>query len=131
MAKPPGSGGRTAGVSERHVDEIYRTLRTTIRFGFGCLMVYFVSQAAITMAGQTTSVVVRAGLSLFADLHFVLSFALAGAAGMWAIFERTQRHEVTERLHRRIKELEQALDPNRSSSNLTSRGKTNPRDRMN
>lgn len=131
MANPPADAARTSAASERHIEELYRTLRTAIRFGCGSVIAYLASQAAIAMAGQTTSVVVHAGLSFFADLRFVLSFALAGAAGTWAIFERGLRQRVTEPLHGRIRELEAAIDPHRSSSKLTSKGKTNPMDRMN
>lgn len=130
MAKAQTAVGGSARLSARHVDEIYRTIRTAIRFGFGAFCVWSVTQAIAALAGQNTSVIVQAGLSAFADLRFVFTFSLAGVAGVWALMERRLRQRATERLHKRVKELETEVDPKRSMSSLTTKGQTNPKDRF-
>ena len=47
---------------------------------------------------------------------------------VWAVIERELRKRQIERFHGTIKELELRLDPNRTSSNLTIQGDTNPED---
>jgi len=113
----------------RTLEERYRLGRQIIRW-LGILgLAWFTKDAIITFAGHSTSVLVQAGLSIFADLRFVISFALVGSCAAWALIERTIRQKRVEQLHRRVKELETGIDPQRSSSRLTSKGKTNPKDR--
>jgi hypothetical protein len=85
--------------------------------------------AVEAMAGKSTTVLRSWGLAIVADWRVSISVAVAGLAGLWALLERRIRQSTVERLHRRVKELETIVDPNRSSSNLTPRGASNPRDR--
>jgi hypothetical protein len=55
---------------------------------------------------------------------------LFGAGGLgYGLRERKLRRQTTERLTQRTITLEKAMDPNRTSSHLTTRGTTNPEDR--
>jgi len=86
-------------------------------------------QALSDFAGQVTSVTLTAALSVIADVKLAVSLALAGGAAIWGLIERKLRHRKVEYLQARIRDLETARDPKRSSSGLTPKGQTHPRDR--
>jgi hypothetical protein len=81
-----------------------------------------------------------AGHYTFADIgikvigDFKISEAvsyLLGAGGMgYGLRERRLRRQTTERFSQRNYALERLVDPNRTSSHLTTRGTTNPEDRI-
>jgi hypothetical protein len=106
------------------VEQSFTTARTVIRtvgwVGAAYTLTFF--------AGQSTSVAVNATLSLLADLKFVLSLTLAGGTVAWAMIERSLRHRKVSYLQNRIRELETSIDRKRTSSGLTAKGKTNPKD---
>ena len=110
------------------IDQIFTTCRTLIRATAGCLAVYFLTQGITTLAGRQTNVIVDIAFSVLADFKFMLTMTLAGTATAWAIAERRLRHRKTEYLQNRIQKLEKHIDPHRSTSGLTSRGETNPKD---
>ncbi len=58
-------------------------------------------------------------------LYWIIIFATV----LWAIAERWFRHYKTSYMQTRITELEKRIDPRRTSSQLTQKGKTNPKDR--
>src|SRR5438128_2329756 len=123
MNKPP-SARTQERIAVATVEERYRTLRTLIRVAGAVYAVYLGHGALEVLAGETTKLALE--LSVLADVKFTLTFALAGAATTWAVAERIIRHRKVEQMQGRIKELETRLDPNRSSSGLTPKGKTNP-----
>ena len=108
-------------------EQRYRTLRTAIKASGWVLGVWMLGYVIQPLAGQETAV--SLAISLLADLKFVVTITLAGAAAAWAVVERMLRYRKTEYLQNRIRDLEMELDPSRSSSGLTPKGKTNPRDR--
>lgn len=61
-----------------------------------------------------------------------VSITLAWGAGLMAVVyglkQRKLRKDTIERMQLRVHQLETKIDPNRSSSNLTSRGDTRPED---
>ncbi|MDO3434620.1 hypothetical protein QWJ46_18255 [Rhizobium sp. CBN3] len=118
---------RSVAVEMASVEQFYRTLRTLIKTAglVGCF--YFIALAMAPFAGKETAV--SFALNFLADVKFVLTLGLAGAAGTWAVAERMLRERKTQKLQDRVKELETRIDPNRSTSGLTRTGKTNPRDR--
>lgn len=126
MNKPP-SARTTERVLLARVEERYRTFRTLIRAIAAVIGVYVARNALEVLAGETTRVALE--LSVLADVKFAVTLTLAGAATTWAVVERTIRHRKVENMQGRIKELETRIDPNRSSSGLTPKGKTNPRDK--
>jgi hypothetical protein len=109
------------------VDRFYRTVRTAIRVGGGCFAAWCLYLAVDSVAGKTTAFSV--GLSLLWDVRLVLAFSIAGSAILWATAERWLRHRKVEFVQGRIRELELKIDPNRSTSGLTTKGRTNPKDR--
>jgi hypothetical protein len=111
------------------VKQRYDTARTAIRWA-GIVIVAYVGFGALkAFAGQSTSVAISLILNALVDLKLQLAIALTGTACAWAAAERILRLRKVESMQGRIKELETRLDPNRSSSGLTPRGQTNPRDR--
>jgi hypothetical protein len=114
-----------------HIDQIYLTIRTLIRVGGGVVAAYFLFDALKHFAGKSTDLDVAASLmfSALVDLKVAILVSLAGAACAWAAVERMIRHRNTEKMAQRIEELEKQIDPQRTSSRLTKRGKTNPQDK--
>jgi hypothetical protein len=113
------------------VDQRYRTARTLIRAGFGAFACWCLYLGVNSVAGKTTAfqAALTVGFSLLWDIRFVVAFSLAGAAIAWGTVERLLRHRKVNYLQGRIKELEQSIDPGRSTSGLTTKGRTHPRDR--
>ena len=116
-------------LEQQKLDQRYRLWRTLIRAAATVGCVWLMAEAVGELAGKDTSVVVRGVLSVFADIKFVVSVALAGCAAAWAVLERWLRHRKVEHLQARVIALEQQIDPNRSSSGLTAKGQTHPADR--
>jgi hypothetical protein len=127
MSIPPHPDANT--IEFYRIQQRYSTARTTIKSIAWVFCVYVAFSAATKFAGQSTSVAISLILTALFDLKFVFSFALAGAACAWAAAERALRHRKVEQMQGRLKQLETQIDPNRSSSGLTTQGKTAPSDR--
>lgn len=110
-----------------HLEQVYRTARTAIRALAAVAVAYIFRDSVTFFAGQTTKVGLE--LSAVGDIKFVATISVAGLASAWAYTERKLRHRKVETLQGRIGELERRLDPNRSTSGLTTAGKTHPRDK--
>ena len=111
------------------IHEGFSTARTVIRTIGAIVLAYFFYRMIGELAGQTTSVTVDLLIRIFAKFQVWISIAAGTALALWGKRERTLRKRTTARLHARIKELETRLDPQRTTSTLTPRGDTNPRDR--
>jgi membrane protein YqaA with SNARE-associated domain len=107
----------------------YATARTAIKAAAWVACAYIGFNAATAFAGQSTAVAISLILTALVDAKFALSIALAGAACAWAVAERLLRHRKVEQMQGRLKELEKKIDPGRSSSGLTTKGQTAPKDR--
>ncbi len=110
-------------------EERYRLFRLIVMWAGICVLGYLAKDAIVALAGHSTSVVVQAGLKIISDVRFTASYMVSAGCTTWAVAERRLRQKRVRELHVRIKELETAIDPNRSSSKLTIEGKTNPSDR--
>ncbi len=113
-------------------DQFYRTVRTLIKCTTVAVIFYFGFQALQVLAGQDTklSVALSFAFTALADIKFAAAISVAGGTTAWAILERSLRLRKVDSLQGRIRQLEQTIDPSRSSSGLTTRGTTNPRDRL-
>lgn len=113
------------------IESRYVTIRTGLRVGGVLGVAYFLFRSIEAIAGQATSlsIIISLILNAFFELKFAFAVTLAGGCAVWAIAERMLRHRKVANLSGRIKELEQSIDPNRTSSGLTKHGKTNPRDK--
>jgi hypothetical protein len=129
-AVPLGARARER-VALLRVDQRYRTFRTALWAGLGAFAFWCLYLCVDSVAGKTTAfqAALTVGFSLLWDIRFVIAFSLAGAATAWGAVERWLRHRKVNYLQGRIKELEQNIDPGRTTSGLTTKGKTHPRDR--
>jgi hypothetical protein len=125
------SGPQDIGLRFARIDAQYRTIRTAIRTAGWLVAAYLFYKTIGVVAGQTTTVSVAVSVILTAlvDLKFALAVSLAGAFGVWAIAERMLRHRAVGRLGTRNAAHERTIHPSRTSSGLTSDGRTNPSDR--
>lgn len=125
------STGLEGAVSFRQIDQLYATIRTAIWAICIVTVAYFGFGALETFAGRSTEIDVALSLVLtaLAELKFVAAISIALGGCGWAFIERMLRHRKVEYLQGRIKALETAIDPSRTSSKLTVQGKTNPSDR--
>ena len=105
-------------------------LRTLIVCGAVCLCVYFMRDAIIAFAGKTSKADFNLIASSFVDMkvQIGLTILLGGSGWVYGLRQRSLRRNTVERLSTRNSELEQRLDPNRSSSQLTNRGTTRKED---
>lgn len=112
--------------------QIYSTIRTAIRTVGVVVIFYFLFQCVGEFAGTSTDLAVAGSFVLAAliNLKFAFAIALTGLACAWGAVERYLRQRQINQFSSRIRELETTIDPNRSSSQLTPWGGTNPQDRM-
>lgn len=113
----------------RLIDQVTGVIKTAIRAGAVVACAYILSQAMEAFAGQSTSVFVQLMFSVIADVKFAVALG-AGAGGLlFGLSQYLLRRRTIKRLHPRAKQLEEIIDSNRTSSNLTLAGETNPSDR--
>jgi lysylphosphatidylglycerol synthetase-like protein (DUF2156 family) len=114
---------------------VFSLLRRHGNFICGCILigfcVYETGGAVKAYAGRSSDVQLNFWLSFMANLRaeFVLSITLAGLSIGLYLRERSKHRETRERLTKRITALESQLDPNRTSSHLTTKGLTRKDDR--
>lgn len=121
------SGRGAERVAVYRVDQRYKTLRTLIRSLLGLGAVYYLHDTVAYLAGQTTRLAFE--LAVAADFKFAATLTLAGCSTAWAVAERYLRYRKVEHFQSRIKELELKIDPKRTSSGLTPKGQTHPKDK--
>jgi hypothetical protein len=115
-------------VQARRIDAIASVVGNLIKYAcwFGC--VFVLGKAIEALAGKTT--LADIGIGLFGELKIerVLSLSVTGGSIVYGMYERKLRHDKTEYLQGRIRDLEKKLDPARSSSRLSERGTPRPED---
>jgi hypothetical protein len=113
------------------IDQKYRTIRTAVRAAAWMFAAWCGYLLGDSLAGKLTGVNIDVSMLLaaLADLKVGILVGLTGMAAAWAVVERYVRQRMVEKLHARVKALEVAIDPNRTSSGLTLRGRTHPDDR--
>ena len=122
-------------------DEIKQYVWLRIADGISSFQASFGKYAAWVLIAWQTRIAVQAlsGKETFASLiaqisyndaslFNILCFALGVSGIGYGLFMRRLLRKQIEKDGEHIKRLEKLLDPNRSSSNLTVRGKTNPSD---
>lgn len=100
-----------------------KVLVALIQFGTIGLIFYFLRDMVHDLAGKETTANIN--VSIFDK---ALSALFGGGGVLYGYKQKKLRKETTEHLQNRIIQLESAIDPNRSSSGLTSVGNTNPED---
>jgi len=104
-------------------------LQSLIKWGGLVFIVYFGYLTVAVLAGKHTEASI--GIKVLGNIRIseALAWLLALGSATYGGAQRKLRRDVVERLHSRNKELERALDPRRSSSQLTPRGNTKPEDK--
>ena len=92
-------------------------------------VVYLISTMVSALAGKTTLADIAIQFLTASHAREWTSYGITGAAIVWAILERRLRKSTGRQLSRRLKVIENRLDPDRSSSELTETGETRPEDR--
>lgn len=108
------------------VTQRYSLARLAIKATAWVVAAWIFRDMVANLAGRETLVALK--FAFFGDWRFTASMSLAGAGCAWAAVERWLKHRTVKQMAARIKELETQIDPNRTSSRLTSEGKTNPKD---
>jgi hypothetical protein len=117
--------GQTRRVIAQNLGLIFRQLTL---LGMVFLIARYFYLSAEALAGQET--IANFGLGFIAKLEFSIKALSAAtiAAILWALLERGLKGNTIKQLSGEKERLELLLDPNRSSSNLTGTGRTNPQD---
>jgi hypothetical protein len=110
-------------------DRVAIVLSHAIRHGGVVAVFYFIFRSIEALAGKETIAVTIASVIGKAEINNWLAWVLAISFGYYGRRQKQLRRKVTERLQERIKSLENKLDKNRSSSNLTPGGETRLEDR--
>ena len=116
---------------ERYWTEAIASVANTVtKWGALVLIAFFGYRAVDVLAGQET--LADIGIRFLADIRVSTAVGwLSGLLGVgYGIRQRALRYNTIERLQTRIRELESAIDPKRSSSKLTTRGQTRPEDEL-
>ena len=90
---------------------------------------YFGYLSIAALAGKTT--VANFLFKLFGSIgvNAGVAYIFGGGGIVYGLLERRTRQKTVERLQSRVQELEKKRDPGRTSSKLTTRGETNPKDK--
>lgn len=112
----------------RAVDGITLNVGRFLKYGMWVLIARYGYYAVVALAGKQT--VAEIALKFLASLTISKTLCLGAASGgvAWGATERKLRKQTIRTKARRIKELEERIDPERSSSKLMSDGSTRPED---
>ena len=90
---------------------------------------FFLYLTINALAGKTT--LSDIGIKVFVNVELGKMVVIIFGAGsiFYGLGQRSLRRKTVERLHERIRKYEQDRDPGRTSSGLTPRGETHPKDR--
>ena len=101
-----------------------------IKWGGLVLISYFIYGSVSALAGKNTNADI--GVNFLANIRVSEAVAwIFGTCGIgYGWRQRALRKSTIERLQGRVKTLESEFDKRRSSSNLTERGDTNPKDSL-
>jgi hypothetical protein len=111
------------------VDFISRAYAQTVKWGALVACAFFAYKSIDSLSGRDTFV--QLALSLVANLKVnKWIYLIAAGCATWALGERRLRRKRTKALHRRNKELEKLIHPNRTSSSLPAGGETRPEDKI-
>lgn len=91
-------------------------------------MVWMMYLMVSKLSGQMT--MAQIGLSFLGEMRLpsALAYLFGGSGFAYGLNERRLRHKKTSGLASYMSALEQRIDPQRTSSNLTTRGTTRPED---
>lgn len=113
--------GNTVKVS----DAVTPIILSVIRWSAIIVCFYFAYLSIGELAGKQTDALIN--IKMLLDSNF-LGIIFGGGGIIYGVVQKRLKQNVIKRLQPRIQNFEQQLDPNRTSSLLTSGGDTNPAD---
>jgi len=130
VAKQPSKAALDAGVEVQRIQARAAVTLAAIRWLGLAVLAYFGYRSVDTLAGRTTLASIGVGINVLGKVYISEAVAwLFGVTGIgYGLRQRALRHNVIARLSPAVREREQALDPKRTSSQLTERGRTKPQD---
>lgn len=105
-----------------------QVLTVAVRWGFAFLIAMQMSQAVQSMAGKQTDADVNINAIFGIEVKDVLMSSVAVGGVLYGLRQRQLRQDTIQENSEYQKALEQVHDPTRTSSHLTTRGTTNPKD---
>lgn len=111
-------------------DRRYDLYARAIRAGSIVACVALLANALKAFAGNETSVIVLFQTLITHNVTVTASLVFGFGGCGYGLWQRHLRRNNIERLQARVREYELRYDPHRTSSGLTSRGDTNPVDRI-
>jgi hypothetical protein len=108
--------------------QIAQTARTLIKSAAVVGIAFFGWKSFLALAGEHTAVEIFVKVLGDIKANIWAAYLLGGGGAGYGLLQRRLRHQVNEKLGTRVSELEQAIDKRRTSSRLTPRGQTNPKD---
>lgn len=132
MASPPAkqvSENSDARLSYKKIDAVVTITKTIVQYSFLAFCVYYIYRSIAVLAGKATFA--SLGLSVLGNIQVSdgIYIVLTGGSIIYGLGQRELRRRNIKRLTERPIEMEKRLDPNRSSSGLTTRGTTRPEDK--
>jgi hypothetical protein len=110
------------------VQSLTSIFNNLIKWGSICFVVWCFYLSISALAGKTTLANILIKVLSNLSINNALCLLLAGGGVAYGLGERKVRQKAIQHIQPRNQELEKKLDPNRTSSELTPRGETNPRD---
>ena len=89
---------------------------------------YFFTSALNNLSGKTTTANIVVDFLGSVSISDFVGIVFGAGGVIYGMIERRQRQKMIDRLHGRVKKMEQQIDPKRSSSNITTFGDTHPDD---
>jgi len=114
----------------RIIDAIDANVRLLIKYGCLAIVAFFAYGAIAVLAGKQTFA--QIGIKLLGDIKIAnsIGYVVGGSGIIYGRRQKKLKEDVILKLAPRIKELETEIDPKRSSSGLTERGRTRPEDEL-
>ena len=114
----------------RKIDAIDANIRLFIKYGFLALIAFFVYHCVDVLSGKQTFADI--GMRFLGDIKIGNSFGyvVGGGGLLYGKRQKGLRERAIENLAPGLQGREAAMDPNRSSSGLTPRGRTRPEDEI-
>lgn len=107
---------------------ITEILVTLIKSAAVVICFYFFTAALNNLSGKTTTANIIVDFLGSISISDIVGIVFGAGGVIYGMIERRQRQKMIERLHGRVKKMEQKIDPKRSSSNITAFGDTHPDD---
>jgi hypothetical protein len=110
------------------VEQVGQTVRTLLLVG-GAVGIAWIGRLMVSdLAGKSTDANIIVDLLGKLEVSITLAWLACAGGVFYGISQNRLRKRAVVKLHQRIETLELLIDPTRTSSQLTERGDTNPRD---